>query len=131
MAGFVEGLKNFGQGAKDFLVGTPGRTEQFQRFTPQQQGINTQLLDMLPGLLQRGTQGFQGGFAPIANEPVVNFSHRLFRLSPKDSPPLVVARTLAPSRVPWVKLELDWKRVWLVLNQNIISHKAANNSNYY
>lgn len=66
MAGFVEGLKNFGQGAKDFLVGTPGRTEQFQRFNPQQQGINTQLLDMLPGLLQRGTQGFQGGFAPIA-----------------------------------------------------------------
>lgn len=73
MAGFLEGLKNFGSGAKDFLVGTPGRTEQFPRFTPQQQDLNTQLLQMLPGLLQQNRQS-SSSFAPIAQQARTNFS---------------------------------------------------------
>jgi hypothetical protein len=74
MAGFLEGLKNFAGGAKDFLVGSPGRTEQFQRFTPDQQGINSQLLSILPQLLQQVQGGNRGGFAPIAQQARTQFN---------------------------------------------------------
>ena len=66
MAGFLQGLGNF-------LVGTPGRTQQFERFTPQQQGLQNasinSIQDLLKMLQSRG-QGGQGqfDFAPIAQQ---------------------------------------------------------------
>lgn len=71
MAGFLQGVGNF-------LTGTPGRTEQFQRFTPQQQGLQGQAITSIQDILrmlQPGSQGGQGqfDFSPIAQEARTQF----------------------------------------------------------
>ncbi|HWY34844.1 MAG TPA: hypothetical protein VNX68_09365 [Nitrosopumilaceae archaeon] len=54
-------------GFNDFLFGTPERTQQFQRFTPQQQGFQNQSTMGAQNLLNRLLSP-QGGFSPIAQE---------------------------------------------------------------
>ena len=53
--------------ANNFLFGTPERTQQFQRFTPQQQSFQNQSTTGASSLLQRLLSP-QGGFSPIAQE---------------------------------------------------------------
>jgi len=53
--------------ANNFLFGTPERTQQFQRFTPQQQSFQNQSTMGASNLLQRLLSP-QGGFSPIAQE---------------------------------------------------------------
>lgn len=78
MAGFLQGVGNF-------LTGTPGQTQQFQRFTPQQQGLQNTAINSIQDILKMlqpgGGQGGQEGpgsmgqfdFAPIAQQARTQF----------------------------------------------------------
>lgn len=67
MAGWLDSLK---QG----LVGTPASTQQFSRFTPQQQGLQNQSIQQLMSLLQgSGTMDNGLDFEPIAKQARTQF----------------------------------------------------------
>lgn len=52
----------------DFFTGTPARTEQIQKFSPQQQSALNQLLSQgLQGVQPKNPQAFGSQFEPIAN----------------------------------------------------------------
>lgn len=57
----------------DFLTGSPPQTMQFQRFTPQQQGLQNQSIQQALGLLQ-GPQDYTKGFQPIAQQARSQFT---------------------------------------------------------
>jgi hypothetical protein len=71
----------FGESLKNFFVGTPGQQLQFNRFTPQQQGLQNQSIQQILSLLQGGGQGGQQGqgavgqfnFEPIAQQARTRF----------------------------------------------------------
>lgn len=56
----------------DFLKGTPAQTQQFQRFTPEQQQALSKLLSMGQQGLQNPTQGFE----PIAQQARTQFEQQ-------------------------------------------------------
>jgi hypothetical protein len=69
---FMETLQNIGQGAKDFLVGTPGRVDQIPLLNPQQQALQSQIGSAASGMLGNiGNNKFD--FAPIAQQARTNF----------------------------------------------------------
>lgn len=59
----------------DFLTGSPAQTLQFQRFTPQQQGLQNQSIQQALSLLQ-GPQDYTKGFAPIGQKARSQFSQQ-------------------------------------------------------
>lgn len=69
-----------GESKGNFLTGYPAQTQQFPRFTPQQQSVQNQALQQVLSYLQGGGQaGQQSGlfgnfnFAPIANQARTRF----------------------------------------------------------
>ena len=72
-------MAGFGQGLKEFFVGSPGQQMQFNRFTPQQQGLQNQSIQQLMSLLQgMGGQG-QGGMGGINFEPIAQQARSQFQ----------------------------------------------------
>jgi hypothetical protein len=66
-----------GKGGSDkgnVLTGTPAQTKQFQRFTPQQQGVQNQAIQNLMQLLQNPQIGKGFDFAPIAQQARTQFN---------------------------------------------------------
>lgn len=63
-------MANFLQGLGQFLTGTQGNTQQFQRFTPQQQGLQNTSINSIQDILKMLQPGGQGqfNFAPIAQQ---------------------------------------------------------------
>ena len=63
-------------GFSDFLFGTPARTEQIQRFTPQQQSVYNQLLNTGSQRLGQPEQQYDWmqQFQPIANRAINQFN---------------------------------------------------------
>jgi hypothetical protein len=60
----------------DFLFGSPETTQQFNRFTPQQQGLQNQSIGGAMNLLKQ-LQGNQFDFAPIAQQARDQFSNQV------------------------------------------------------
>lgn len=61
----------FGESLKNFLVGSPGQQVQFNRFTPQQQGLQNQSIGQLMSMLQGAGGNFN--FEPIAQQARTGF----------------------------------------------------------
>lgn len=69
---FMETLQNIGEGAKNFLVGSPAKLEQLPRLNPQQQALQSQIGGAASGMLGNlGNNRFD--FAPIAQQARTNF----------------------------------------------------------
>lgn len=69
---FLDTLKNIGTGAKEFLVGVPGKQEQISRLNPQQVGIQQQIGNTASNMLGNLGQN-QFNFEPIAQQARTNF----------------------------------------------------------
>lgn len=77
------GGRGGGESKGNFLTGYPAQTQQFPRFTPQQQGVQNQALQQVLSYLQSGGKGAQqpglfGGFnfAPIAQQARTQFNQQ-------------------------------------------------------
>ncbi len=57
-----------------FFTGLPEQTKQFQRFTPQQQGVQNDILSQLSTLLKQGQNG--NSFAPIEQQARQDFTQK-------------------------------------------------------
>lgn len=66
-----QGTQDFLGGLKNFAIGTPGRYEQEQNFTPQQQGLQNQSIQQALALLQGGKNQM---FQPIADQARQQFN---------------------------------------------------------
>ena len=61
----------------NFVTGYPGETQQFQRFTPNQQGLQNQSINQTLALLQGGTSPLaQSSFAPIEQKARSDFASK-------------------------------------------------------
>jgi hypothetical protein len=69
---FKEGLGNFLQGGRNFLLGNPGGVEQYSTVTPNQQNI----LALLQQLGVEGLENIYSGFEPIEQQARNNFSQQ-------------------------------------------------------
>lgn len=71
-------IQNIGQPG-NFLTGTPGQTKQFQNFSPQQQGLQNNILSQLVGMLgnvqnRQPAVGKTFDFSPIEKQARINFT---------------------------------------------------------
>lgn len=67
-------LSDIGTGLKDFFAGKSPQVQQLPSLSPQQQGLQNQLIEQVMGLLQGGQFGQGFNFQPIAQQARTQFA---------------------------------------------------------